>query len=135
MSDRVGNFGCVRIAAALAASLLAILALFQLALSLGARGGAAAWGGTHPGVLPARLRVASAVAGLLLYPALLLVALDSGGLVDIGWDVAPAWIWTLTGLFAIGTVLNLASRSKVERIWGPVSLVIAVCFGVIAAGI
>jgi hypothetical protein len=122
------------IAAVVAASLLGVLALFQLALAFGARAGAAAWGGSHPGVLPTRLRVASGVAGLLFYPALLLLVLDSGGAIEIGGEISTSWLWIITGFFAIGTLLNLVSRSKVERIWGPVSLVIAVCFGVIAAG-
>lgn len=122
-------------AAVAAALLLAILALFQLALALGAPAGAAAWGGTHPGVLPARLRVVSAVAGLFFYPALGLIVLDSGEVIDIGWDLAPVWLWSLTGFFAVGALLNFVSRSNVERIWGPVSLVIAICCGVIATGV
>jgi len=125
----------MEVAAVVAAILLVILAVFQLALAFGAPGGAAAWGGTHPGVLPARLRVGSAVAGLLFYPLLMLTVLDSGGVVSIGWDLSPVWLWVLTGFFVIGTLMNLLSRSKVERIWGPVSLVIAICCGVIAAGI
>ncbi|HET9880007.1 MAG TPA: hypothetical protein VFQ81_11990 [Candidatus Limnocylindria bacterium] len=44
--------------------LLAVIAMFQLALAAGAPLGAMAWGGGHPGVLPPRLRVASAVVGV-----------------------------------------------------------------------
>jgi hypothetical protein len=125
----------MEVAAVVAAILLLILAVFQLVLAFGAPAGAAAWGGTHPGVLPARFRVVSAVAGLLFYPLLVLIVLDSGGVVSTGWDLSPVWLWVLTGFFVIGTLLNFLSRSKVERIWGPVSLVIAICCGVIAAGV
>lgn len=62
------------IAAAVAIGLLAILAMLQLALALGAPLGVAAWGGGHPGILPRRLRIASAVAGVLVYPIIGLVS-------------------------------------------------------------
>jgi hypothetical protein len=121
-------------AAVVAAALIAVLAVFQVALALGAPAGAASWGGTHPGVLPPRLRVASAVAGVLVYPPIALLVLDAGGVVDLGWDVGPVWLWVLAGFFLLGTIANLASRSKVERVWAPVSLALAVCCGVIALG-
>ena len=41
---------------------LAVVAAFQVALAAGAPWGRAAWGGQHQGRLPARLRIASAVA-------------------------------------------------------------------------
>jgi hypothetical protein len=44
-------------------------------------------------------------------------------------------MWVLTGFFAIGSVANFASRSKKERIWGLVSLAIAVCCAIIAIGV
>jgi hypothetical protein len=121
-------------AAIIAVVLLGALTIFQIALALGAPAGAASWGGTHPGVLPGRLRVASAVAGLVVYPALALLILDSGRVIDIGWDVEPLWLWVLTGFFVLGTLANAASRSKLERVWAPVSLTIAVCCAVVATG-
>jgi hypothetical protein len=121
-------------AAVVAAALIGVLTVFQFALALGAPAGAAAWGGSHPGVLPTRLRLASAFVGVFFYPPLALLILDSGGVVDIGWDVSPLWLWILTGLFLLGTLANAASRSKVERIWAPVSLVLAICCAVVAVG-
>lgn len=121
-------------AAIIAAALIGVLTIFQIALALGAPAGAAAWGGSHPGVLPTRLRVASAVVGVFFYPPIALLVLDSGGVIDIGWDVSPLWLWVLTGLFLLGTLANAASKSKVERIWAPVSLVLAICCAVIAIG-
>jgi hypothetical protein len=41
-------------------------------------------------------------------------------------------MWVLAGFFTLGALANLASRSKVERIWGPISLIVAVCCAVIA---
>jgi hypothetical protein len=121
-------------AAIIAVVLIGALTVFQVALGLGAPAGAAAWGGKHPGVLPTRLRVASGVVGVFFYPPIALLILDSGGVIDIGWDVSSLWLWVLTGLFLLGTLANVASGSKVERVWAPASLAIAVCCAVIANG-
>lgn len=122
----------MEVAAIIAAVLIGALTVFQIALALGAPAGAAAWGGSHPGVLPTRLRVASALVGIFFYPPIALLILDSGGVIDIGWDVSPLWLWVLTGLFLLGTLANAASKSKVERIWAPVSLGLAICCAIVA---
>ncbi|MGD2042796.1 MAG: hypothetical protein PVJ28_04035 [Acidimicrobiia bacterium] len=124
----------MEIAAITAAVLIGVLTVFQIALALGAPAGAAAWGGSHPGVLPARLRVASALVGVFFYPPIALLILDSGEVIDIGWAVSSLWLWVLAGLFLLGTLANAASQSKVERIWAPVSLVLAICCVAIAVG-
>ncbi|HKX75909.1 MAG TPA: hypothetical protein VJR05_11045 [Acidimicrobiia bacterium] len=122
-------------AAIVMAVLLVVIAAFQLALALGAPLGAAAWGGQHLGVLPLRLRVASGLAGVLVYPIMILYVLGSATLIDTSrLPIGRAGMWILTGFFALGAAANLASRSRVERIWGPVSLVLAVCAVIIALG-
>jgi hypothetical protein len=124
-------------AAIAGAFLIGVVVVFQAALALGAPWGAAAWGGQHPGRLPARLRAASGLSALILILAgWILVA-------AAGWvEQAPlpqSWLkpatWLLTGYFALGALLNLASRSRVERIWAPVSLIMAACCAVVAAGL
>jgi hypothetical protein len=123
------------IAALTAVALLGVVAVFQLALALGAPWGRAAWGGRHEGVLPRRLRIASGVAGVVVYPVVILIVLASADLITIGWLPwsGAAAMWVLTVLFTVAALMNFISRSKVERIWGPVSLVIALCCGAIAA--
>ena len=125
------------LAAIVAVLLLAVIAVFQLALALGAPWGRAAWGGQHEAVLPTRLRIASGVAAVIVYPTVILLVLASSGLVraDRLQGNGAVAMWFLTGLFAIGALLNLASRSRVERGWGPVSLVIAACCAMIALGL
>jgi hypothetical protein len=127
----------MRLAAIVAVVLLAVIAGFQISLALGAPWGSAAWGGANAGVLPARLRVASLVAGLLLYPFLVLFVLQSAGVLTTAWvpGAGKVGMWVLTGFFVLGTIANFASRSKRERIWGPVSLAIAVCCAIIAVAI
>ena len=121
-------------AAIVAVVLLAAIGVFQIALALGAPLGFAAWGGRHGGVLPAGFRVASGVVGLVAYPLIGLFVLASAGVIQADWmpGTGSTGMWVLTGLFALGTLANFASRSKRERYWGPVSLVIAVCCGIIA---
>ena len=82
-----------------------------------------------------RLRVASAFVAVVIYPPMALLLLDKGGVVDVGSDVSTAWVWVLAGFFTWGAFANLASRSKPERIWAPVSAVIAACCTVIAVGV
>lgn len=123
--------------AIVATALLGVIMLFQVGLGLGAPWGAAAWGGRHRGVLPTRLRVASALVAIVIYPALALVILVTAGAVQMAGvpAVGMAAMWGLTGLFALGALANLISPSRVERLWGPVSLAIAVCCGLIAVGV
>jgi len=123
-------------AAIVAVTLLVVLAVFQMALAAGAPWGAAAYGGSRPGVLPKGMRINSLVFGIAIYPICILYVLDAGGVAESSWLPGPRPIvmWALTVLFAIGTVANFASRSRVERLWGPVSLLIGVCCAIIAIG-
>jgi hypothetical protein len=124
----------MNLAASVAVVSLALVGVFQVALALGAPLGHAAWGGRHEGVLPTRLRMASGVAGLVVYPLMGLFVLASAGLLSPGWlpGTGKAGMWFLTGFFTLGALANFASRSKAERYWGPVSLLIAACCGFIA---
>lgn len=110
--------------------------LFQAGLVLGAPWGAAAWGGQNPGRLPGRLRVASVAAVLILAFLAWLVAaraeLVSVSPVPLSW-LAPA-TWVATGYFALGAVVNLISRSPIERLWSPISLATAICCAIVALG-
>ena len=121
-------------AALIAVALIGALAVFQLALALGAPFGAAAWGGRNPGVLQRNLRIASAVVGLVVYPIMAATILAAAGLIDDEWlPIDPiVAMWILTGFFALGAIVNAVSRSAPERIWTPVSAVLAICCALIA---
>jgi hypothetical protein len=124
----------LKIAAGVAVTLLAVIIVFQMALALGAPLGKAAWGGRHEGVLPRRLRIASGVAALVIYPLIVVAVLGSAGLVD--GDFLPGnrrqLMWVFVGLFTLGGIANFVSRSAIERYWGPVS--IAICCVIITSG-
>jgi hypothetical protein len=122
-------------AAVVAVVLVTIVAVFQLALALGAPLGKAAWGGRNDSVLPTLLRIASGVAAIVIYPFIALYVLAAADLIDLEWlPTGATGMWVLTGFFTLGTVANLASKSKAERVWAPVSLAIAVCCAIIAIG-
>ncbi|MDR7275440.1 hypothetical protein [Catenuloplanes atrovinosus] len=112
------------------------IALFQLALALGAPLGQAAWGGAHAGTLPRELRVASVVS-LLVWTAAATLVLSHAGLGPLSLPGAVTrWaVWALCGLLVVGSVMNIASSSPWERyFWGPYALVMAVLCGVVARG-
>ena len=127
----------VQVAAIVAITLLVVIVIFQIALMLGAPLGKAAWGGQHAGVLPKRLRIASGFAALLIYPLIIIVVVDSAELIDVsplpGGEEARMWV--LCGLFALGALANVASRSTLERYWAPVSMAIAVCSAIVASAL
>ncbi len=105
-----------------AAAMLAGLAAFQVALAAGAPWGRAAYGGTHPGALPARLRVTSGVAAVAYGGAAALTVRGSGSL-----EARSRAFTGLTGLMALGTLANGASRSPVERaVWTPFTIALGV---------
>jgi hypothetical protein len=94
--------------------ILAALAVFQLALALGAPIGRFAWGGQHR-VLPTKLRIGSLVS-IVIYAVIALLALDRSGAIDVVPDgVSTVGMWIVFAYFVLGIPLNAISRSKPER--------------------
>ena len=123
------------LAASAVVVLLALMAVFQIALASGAPWGRFAWGGQHPSVLPTNLRIGSAVA-VPIYTLIAVVALDRAGAVDLlPTGAARVGIWVVFAFFAVGVVMNGISRSKPERYtWTPVTALLAALTLVIALG-
>jgi hypothetical protein len=103
------------VAAAIALTvILAVLAVFQLALVFGAPLGHFAWGGRHR-VLPSRLRIGSLVS-IVIYAVIAMLALDRAGVIDVVTDtVSTVGMWIAFAYFVLGIPLNAISRSKPER--------------------
>ncbi|MCU1442985.1 MAG: hypothetical protein JWQ59_1135 [Cryobacterium sp.] len=105
-----------------AAALLLVVVTFQATLAAGAPFGEAALGGANPGVLPDTLRVSSAIGGV--------VYLVLAGVVGTRWAGATLRRRVLYGaaaLMVIGTMMNIASPSFIERIiWTPVTIALVV---------
>ena len=101
--------------ALLASLLLAGLAVFQGLLVAGAPLGRFAWGGQND-VLPANLRIGSAVS-IALYAGFAVLILQAAGVVSVLPDgFVDVAIWVLTGYLLLGIVMNAISRSRPERL-------------------
>jgi hypothetical protein len=94
---------------------------------LGAPWGRAAWGGSHQR-LPKRLRIASGFAVIVWLVAALVILSRAG----FDWSPVPFRVarwgtWVLFGLLLLGALMNLASRSRLERlIQTPIAAVLSI---------
>jgi hypothetical protein len=125
----------VTVAAAAVCVLLAALALFQALLAFGLPLGRFAWGGQHR-VLPMALRLGS-LASILVYA--LVAAVVAGGAdlhaLRVPNRLVEVTTWVAVGYFFLGLVLNLASRSRAERIvMSSICAMLAILCGVVALG-
>ena len=117
-----------RFTSAVAATVMAALALFELGLAAGFPWGAAAWGGGQS-VLPAGMRAASVGAAIVWVTGLLAVLRRGEFRV---WSLLPdrwigAAVWVFAVYSAVMIVANAASSSGVERaVMTPTSVVLAV---------
>lgn len=123
------------IAAIAASSILAGLVVFQAFLAAGAPLGHFAWGGRLR-ILPVGLRIASAIT-IPVYLVMIVVTLDRGDVSSVlpGESAARIGAWILVGFFAIGILVNLASRSRSERyVMTPTVLALTILVGIVASG-
>ncbi|MES2935334.1 MAG: hypothetical protein V4805_17815 [Pseudomonadota bacterium] len=121
------------IASILAGCVLTIVAAFQVLLALAMPFGNAAWGGTHR-VLPPHLRLASVISVVPLALAVWIV-LASTGVATSPWQPATlrAGTWFGFAIFALSTVGNIFSKSRIERmVMTPIACVCSVCFLIVA---
>jgi hypothetical protein len=126
-SDRAGR------AALLAATGFAGVALFQLALALGAPWGHAAWGGAEAHLSTAQ-RIGSAAAAVV-WTAAGLVVLGRAGFWRPGRSVRLyRWgTWFLVALLGLAAVPNFASQSRWENVvLGPLSVLLAILCLIVA---
>jgi hypothetical protein len=98
---------------------------FQVAMALGAPWGAYAMGGAFPGRFSTAMRVAALVQAAVL-GVLAVAVLSHAGLALPNLAEAYPWlIWVAVAVSALSVLLNLITRSAVERrIWLPVALVL-----------
>lgn len=117
-----------------AAAGFVLVAGFQVALALGVPWGRAAWGGAHER-LPTGLRIASAFAAIFWIAAAVAMLARAGHEV-ISLPSIGTWLpWTLFALLTLGTLMNLASRSRLERlVQTPIAASLAILCLLVALG-
>jgi len=120
-------------AALLAAAGFAGIALFQIALALGAPWGHAAWGGAEAHLSTAQ-RIGSAVAAVVWATAGLLVLGRAGLWRPVRSARLYRWgPWFLVALLALSAIPNLASQSPWENVvLGPLSVLLAILCLIVA---
>lgn len=103
------------LAALIFCTLFAGLAVFQLALALGAPLGRFAWGGGHAR-LPTGYRIGSVIS-IALYALFCAIVTERAGLATLlpVRGISDIGIWVVTGYLGLGIVMNAISRSKPER--------------------
>ena len=113
--------------------LTAIGALFQLAVALGAPWGAYTLGGKYPGQLPSKLRIAALAQILVMVVFALIVLFRAGLIFSELYAVGKVAIWFVVGFFVLGSLANLSTPSKGERLlWGPVNVLMLLMTIVVA---
>jgi len=130
---RAKHVAMANAAAIVATLVLAGLGMFQAMLAGGAPLGRFAWGGRHE-TLPVAYRAASA-ATLPLYGLMAIVLLDRAGITSVlPADAARVGAWVVAGYMALGTMMNLASRSPPERYaMTPVAALLTILSAIVAS--
>ncbi len=110
------------------------LALFQLAIVLGAPLGEYAFGGQNPGVLPFRLRAAS------FFSFVLALGIAGHYLAQLGVlnplldaDLNSLVNWFLVGFASLAALMNNITRSEKEkRLWGSTTIAMLLAAVIVA---
>jgi len=127
----------VETVAMLAAVLFGALALFQVALALGAPWGAFAYGGRaiqEDGTLPITYRLASAVAAVVLV-LFAIVILTRAGVIGTAGDstLVSVLSWVIVAFLVLNTLSNVSAKHWIERfVFGGITVVLAVLCAIVA---
>jgi len=104
-----------------------ILSIFQVALALGAPWGEMAMGGKSPGRFSLKMRLAALFQLILIILSLLIVLVRAKLLYTEYFELSHSVIWFVVGIFSISLVLNIATSSKKERLFGaPIAAILAI---------
>ena len=100
-----------------------IVIIFQRCLAAGLPWGKASMGGKYPGKYPPTMRVVAAL-NMLILAFMAAVVLSEANLMFPQLNkISEIGIWVIIVFFAIGTIMNTITPSKIERIWAPVALI------------
>jgi hypothetical protein len=101
-----------------------VIAIFQLALALGAPLGEYTMGGKFPGKLPNKMRAAALVQILILLFFVFIVTSKAGIAFEQYYGFGRIGIWFIVAFFIFGSIVNLSSPSKKEKlVMGPANII------------
>jgi hypothetical protein len=101
----------------------AVVTLFQLALAFGAPLGDFANGGKYPGRLPKNMRFLPFIQIAILWFFLYIVLIQTKIISNQPQAIGSIGIWFVVVFFFLGSILNLSTPSKPERmVWGPINV-------------
>ena len=114
--DKTVDLFYIQLAAVIDAIIFGSISIFQVLLAAGLPLGKVAWGGNHR-ILPVNLRIASAVSPILLIGGSILI-LHQARIISLNLDplLAGTLIWIFTVLTGFTVLLNIFSKSKIERL-------------------
>lgn len=116
-------------------TLATIVAVFQLVLALGAPLGEYTMGGKFPGKLPVPMRLAAGVQILVLFVFVFIVMAKAGLAFAPYYHISTMGIWVIVVFFAFGTIVNVSSPSRQEKLtMGPANIVALISTLVVALG-
>lgn len=119
-------------AAGLFLGLTVLTVLFQIGLAIGLPWGKASMGGRFPGKYPPRMRWVALINALVLAFTATVVLAEAGCCFAALRSISGVGIWVVIAFYALGTVLNLITPSKIERIWAPVVFIQTICATLVA---
>ncbi len=103
--------------------LTGMVIIFQACLAAGLPWGAASMGGKFPGRYPVKMRFTALFNILLLLIFIAIVVTRAGMTGPVPSVPYPQiLIWIVVVFSLMGTVLNIITPSRIERIWAPVAL-------------
>ncbi len=108
---------------------------FQIALALGAPWGELTMGGRIKGKLPPLMRMAAFVQSLVIVFLNVIVLAKAQVAFQTLYGFSRTAIWFVFGFFILGSVMNLATPSKKERmLWAPVNITMVILSLIVALG-
>jgi hypothetical protein len=105
-------------------ALTAIIVLFQLALVFGAPLGEYTMGGKFPGKMPVKMRIAALIQIFILLLFVSIVIAKSGISFEQYHSIGRIGIWFVVAFFVLGSIVNLSSPSRKEKlVMGPANII------------
>lgn len=102
--------------------------IFQFCLTIGVPWGAASMGGKFPGKYPPKMRLISFSNMIILSFMAIIVLVRAELILPQLISASLIAIWFVVVFSIIATILNIITKSKIERnIWAPVTAIQLIC--------